>query len=106
VPSFNHGRHGVFFVSAASRSAIGSVSATLKGPPNVTQVGTRREHLLCLPRLLAPHVLLSPLSRHVFTHAHAQQVGEGRPGEGSSRMATSSKDGAKGPPGVTQVIEY
>ena len=41
--------------------------------------------------------------RHVFTHVHAKQVGSGRPGEGSGRLAISSKDGAKGPLAVTQV---
>jgi hypothetical protein len=48
-------------------------------------------------------VLLPPLSRHVFTHPHTKQVGSVRPGEGNIRLATSSKDGAKGPPAVTQV---
>ena len=41
--------------------------------------------------------------RHVFSHVHAKQVGSGRPGEGSGRLAISSKDGAKGPLAVTQV---
>jgi len=57
----------------------------------------------CRVYLMVTNKLLSPMSRHIFTRSHAMQAGSKRPGEGSSKLATSSEHVAKDPPIETQV---